>query len=52
MDNSILFEKIEQCRVEMITLGSSHKLTSDAVVQSSKQLDELLNEYQNETSDT
>ncbi|MGY0693973.1 Spo0E family sporulation regulatory protein-aspartic acid phosphatase [Virgibacillus sp. FSP13] len=49
MDNSILLKKIEQCRDEMITLGCSHGLTSEIVVQSSKQLDKLLNEYQNNT---
>ncbi|MBT2218508.1 Spo0E family sporulation regulatory protein-aspartic acid phosphatase [Virgibacillus dakarensis] len=29
----------------MITLSCSYELTSDIVVKSSKQLDELLNEY-------
>ncbi|WP_188456741.1 aspartyl-phosphate phosphatase Spo0E family protein [Virgibacillus oceani] len=50
MNKSILLEKIEQCREEMITLSCSYGLTADVVVQSSKQLDKLLNEYIGEVS--
>ncbi|MFD1037729.1 Spo0E family sporulation regulatory protein-aspartic acid phosphatase [Virgibacillus byunsanensis] len=46
MDNSILLQKIEQCRNEMITLSNAEEFTSDAVIKSSKRLDTLLNEYQ------
>ncbi|MUK89327.1 Spo0E family sporulation regulatory protein-aspartic acid phosphatase [Ornithinibacillus sp. L9] len=45
MEN-ILLKKIEKCRREMIALSFSHGLTSEAVVQTSKRLDALLNEYQ------
>lgn len=45
---SILLEKIEECRDEMITLSSTHGLTSDVVIKFSKYLDDLLNEYQRE----
>ncbi|SET81640.1 Spo0E like sporulation regulatory protein [Oceanobacillus limi] len=45
MEN-VLLKKIEKCRREMIALSISHGLTSEAVVQSSKRLDDLLNEYQ------
>ncbi|MEN1967974.1 aspartyl-phosphate phosphatase Spo0E family protein [Lentibacillus sp. N15] len=43
-----LIEKIEQQRSEMISLSCSYGLASDVVVQSSKQLDKLLNEYHNQ----
>ncbi|MFD2043370.1 aspartyl-phosphate phosphatase Spo0E family protein [Ornithinibacillus salinisoli] len=42
----VLLKKIEKCRREMITLSFSKGLTSEAVVQTSKRLDALLNEYQ------
>jgi Spo0E like sporulation regulatory protein len=45
MDKPLL-QKIEQCRKEMIALSGSYKLTSDVVVETSKKLDNLLNEYQ------
>ncbi|GAA0594193.1 hypothetical protein GCM10009001_07890 [Virgibacillus siamensis] len=45
-NNSILLEKIEQCRNEMIILSSDHELTSEIVIESSKKLDDLLNTYQ------
>lgn len=45
-NNTILLEKIEECRNEMITLSNTHGLTSKAVIVSSKKLDALLNEYQ------
>ncbi|WP_240508128.1 aspartyl-phosphate phosphatase Spo0E family protein [Virgibacillus indicus] len=47
MSKSMLLEKIEECREEMITLSSTHALTSEAVVLSSMKLDKLINEYQN-----
>jgi hypothetical protein len=47
VEKTILLERIEQCRAEMITLSHSHGLTSEAVVTYSKQLDILINEYQN-----
>ncbi|MFC4559612.1 aspartyl-phosphate phosphatase Spo0E family protein [Virgibacillus kekensis] len=43
---SLLLEKIEECRDEMISLSNTHGLTSEAVVRKSEILDELLNEYQ------
>ncbi|WP_246202654.1 aspartyl-phosphate phosphatase Spo0E family protein [Virgibacillus doumboii] len=43
---SILLEKIEECRDKMIALSKIHGLSSNIVIQSSKQLDDLLNEYQ------
>ncbi|MFD2759906.1 aspartyl-phosphate phosphatase Spo0E family protein [Lentibacillus juripiscarius] len=45
--NSILLKKIEQCRKEMLNMSSQYGLTSQAVIQSSQRLDELLNQYQN-----
>lgn len=48
MEKSILLERIEQHRSEMITLSYSYGLTSEVVVTSSKQLDILINEYQND----
>ncbi|QKY71008.1 aspartyl-phosphate phosphatase Spo0E family protein [Lentibacillus sp. CBA3610] len=48
MDNhSILLEKIENYRHEMLELSKQYGLTSLAVIKVSKQLDDLLNEYQN-----
>ncbi|SHF73164.1 aspartyl-phosphate phosphatase Spo0E family protein [Ornithinibacillus halophilus] len=41
-----LLKKIEKCRKEMIELSTTYGLTSKKVVQSSKKLDNLLNEYQ------
>ncbi|MEC5425820.1 aspartyl-phosphate phosphatase Spo0E family protein [Virgibacillus sp. C22-A2] len=48
MGKSVLLEKIEECRKEMITLSHSHALTSEAVISSSLKLDRLINEYQNQ----
>jgi hypothetical protein len=44
MDKLLL--QIEQCRKEMITLSDTYKLTSEVVVETSKKLDYLLNQYQ------
>ncbi|SFE18500.1 Spo0E like sporulation regulatory protein [Lentibacillus persicus] len=44
---SILLEKIEKCRLEMLELSKQYGLTSTPVVQSSKRLDDLLNQYEN-----
>lgn len=41
-----LLNEIEQCRTEMIKLSYSYPLTSEIVVQTSRKLDELINEYQ------
>lgn len=49
MQKASLLKQIEQCRAEMITLSYSYPMTDDVVVQSSKKLDDLLNQYQNET---
>ncbi|WP_163971419.1 aspartyl-phosphate phosphatase Spo0E family protein [Oceanobacillus halotolerans] len=49
MGNAGLLQKIEDCRKEMIMLSSSYEMTSEIVVQSSKKLDALINEYQNNT---
>lgn len=46
MTKSILLEKIEECRKEMILLSDDHDLTSEAVISSSMRLDELINLYQ------
>jgi hypothetical protein len=49
VQNASLLKQIEQCRAEMITLSYSYPMTDDVVVQSSKRLDDLLNQYQNKT---
>ncbi len=46
MNKSSLLEQIEQCRKEMITLSDLYGINSDIVIQSSKRLDDLLNQYQ------
>lgn len=46
MQKASLLKKIEQCRAEMIMLSHSYRMTDDIVVQSSKKLDALLNQYQ------
>ncbi|WP_156291614.1 aspartyl-phosphate phosphatase Spo0E family protein [Oceanobacillus salinisoli] len=46
MTKSVLLEKIEECREEMILLSDNHDLTSEAVISSSMKLDELINQYQ------
>lgn len=46
MSESLLLEKIEDCRKEMITLSDLYGMTSEVVIQTSKKLDILLNEYQ------
>jgi Spo0E like sporulation regulatory protein len=40
-----LLQKIEKCRKEMIALSDTHKLNSEVIVEKSKKLDHLLNEY-------
>ncbi|WP_245799116.1 aspartyl-phosphate phosphatase Spo0E family protein [Virgibacillus siamensis] len=45
-NNSLILEKIEQYRDEMIILSNDHGLTSEIVIESSKKLDDLLNTYQ------
>ncbi|MCT2536100.1 aspartyl-phosphate phosphatase Spo0E family protein [Aquibacillus koreensis] len=45
MDKKLyLLQKIENCRMEMIELTGEQAYTSDAVVDASKRLDNLLNE--------
>ncbi len=44
--DKLLLQEIEQCRKEMITLSNKNKLTSEVVVETSKKLDNLLNQYQ------
>ncbi|MEN2467931.1 aspartyl-phosphate phosphatase Spo0E family protein [Ornithinibacillus sp. FSL M8-0202] len=44
--DKLLLQEIEQCRKEMITLSNKYKLTSEVVVETSKKLDNLLNQYQ------
>lgn len=46
MNKDHLIEKIEACREEMISLSTTHDLTSEAVIASSVKLDELINAYQ------
>jgi len=45
VNNSLLLEKIEQCRKEMISLSDFNALTSEKVISSSAKLDKLINEY-------
>lgn len=47
MSKSMLLEKIEDCRQEMIQLSDEYELTSEAVISSSMKLDRLINEYLN-----
>ncbi|GGN65646.1 aspartyl-phosphate phosphatase Spo0E family protein [Oceanobacillus indicireducens] len=47
MSKSMLLEKIEACRQELIALSYHHELTSQAVIESSMKLDTLINKYQN-----
>lgn len=47
MSEAVLLKKIEQCREEMIQLSNSYGINSEIVIQSSKKLDDLLNQYQN-----
>lgn len=46
-----LLQKIEECRAEMIALSRMEELTSDAVIDASVRLDNLLNEL-NEIDNT
>lgn len=46
MHSSLLLEKIEQCRKEMISLSNSNNLTSEKVISTSTKLDKLIQEYQ------
>lgn len=50
MSESLLLEKIEICREEMITLSDLYGMTSEVVIQTSKKLDGLLNEYQDNSA--
>lgn len=50
MSKSLLLEKIEIRREEMISLSDLYGMTSEVVVQSSKELDGLLNEYQSKSA--
>lgn len=50
MNKSLLLEKIEICREEMITLSDLYGMTSEVVIQTSKKLDNLLNEYQSNSA--
>ncbi|HLS09591.1 aspartyl-phosphate phosphatase Spo0E family protein [Lentibacillus sp.] len=45
-NHSIFLEKIEAYRQEMLAISKQYELTSPTVVESSRRLDELLNEYQ------
>lgn len=45
MSNSKLLERIEMKREKMLSLGNSHALTSEAVINSSIELDALILEY-------
>ena len=47
MNKSVLLNKIEQSRKEMMSLSDSHALTSEKVISSSTKLDKLINEYVN-----
>lgn len=46
MERSLLLNQIEQCRHELIKLSNLHELNSAIVIQTSKRLDDLLNQYQ------
>ncbi|RFA33975.1 hypothetical protein CAI16_13195 [Virgibacillus dokdonensis] len=45
MSNSKLLERIEMKREKMLSLSNSHALTSEAVINSSIELDALILEY-------
>ena len=45
MNKTLLLEKIEQCRKEMMSLSDSNALTSEKVISSSTKLDKLINDY-------
>ncbi|MEF2293518.1 aspartyl-phosphate phosphatase Spo0E family protein [Virgibacillus dokdonensis] len=45
MSNSNLLERIEMKREKMLSLSNSHALTSEAVINSSVELDALILEY-------
>lgn len=51
MNKSLLLLKIEQSRSEMLRLSEEHGITSEVVLQSSVQLDYLLNEYREKYED-
>lgn len=46
MQRSLLLKQIETCREEMITLSELYGMSSVEVVDCSKKLDHLLNEYE------
>lgn len=46
MDNSLLLKNIETCRLEMIMLCKKYGMSSEHVIDCSKKLDLLLNEYE------
>ncbi len=50
MDDTVLLEKIENCREEMITLSDLYGMTSEVVIQTSQKLDSLLNKYQDQSA--
>lgn len=49
MRKAVLLKQIERCREEMIMLSQSYEMTDDIVIKSSKKLDRLLNQYQDES---
>lgn len=46
MNTSLLLKRIEACRKEMISLSEKHGMASVPVIESSKKLDNLLNQYE------
>ncbi|MBM4765409.1 aspartyl-phosphate phosphatase Spo0E family protein [Bacillus sp. B15-48] len=45
MKLNILLKEIENCRKEMVNLASKYSLSHGEVIETSKKLDKLLNEY-------
>jgi hypothetical protein len=46
MSRQALLEKIELCRYKMVTLAHSSCLSNQEVIEVSKELDRLLNQYE------
>lgn len=46
MSKLVLLAQIEACREKLLTLSSEYELTSQPVLESSMELDQLINQYQ------
>ena len=47
-----LIKKIEKGRNDMISLAKTHSMTSEAVIKASRELDQLINDYQKKKHQT